>query len=247
MKKQFSTEELVSRWEDRRAIQNLMGTFSVRYLLKEERDIFESNWSKNAQDVCLATNDGYYYGREAVAGYFDALHQKNLLTSRLIQAKYPEELGDKTDEEVYGVGMVDYKPLDTPVIEEAWDGQTAKGVWFCRDTYNSLTAAGPLAYFTWGWVAADFIREDDGFKIWHLWMVDEVHVEAGNQYYEPVKERPEVPEFAEMKNFRMPEPNIPQTVHELYYTDRPKTAGPRLPEPYETFAETFSYGYQEEA
>ena len=246
MKKQFSTEELVSRWEDRRAILNLMGIFSSHYLLKKEKDIVGSLWAE-AADVCLATNDGYYCGQEAVAGYFEALHQKNLLTSRLIQAKYPKELGDKTPEEVYGVGIIDYKPLDTPVLELSRDGKTAKGLWYCRNSFNSLTEAGPMAYYSWGWVAADFLRENGAWKIWHLWMVDDIHVEAGNQYYEQKKERPVVPEFAEMQNFSMPAPTVQKKVRELYYTDRPHTPGPRLPEPYDTFAETFSYGYEEEA
>ena len=53
---------------------------------------------------------------------------------------------------------------------------------------------------------------------------------------------PEVSAYADMAGFRMPEPTVPVTLMENYYTDRPFTKSPRVPEPYETFAETFSYG-----
>jgi hypothetical protein len=45
-----------------------------------------------------------------------------------------------------------------------------------------------------------------------------------------------------MKDFKFPEPNVPAVLREAYYPGRPFTESPALPEPYETFAETFSYG-----
>ena len=36
---------------------------------------------------------------------------------------------DKTEEETYGIGTMNYYPLDTPVIEIVEDGKTAKGIW----------------------------------------------------------------------------------------------------------------------
>ena len=74
----LDAEKLVTIWEDRRKVQNLMGIFSCHYLLKKEKDIVSQLFSSR-EDICLGVNDGYYKGRDAVAGYYEALHQKNLL------------------------------------------------------------------------------------------------------------------------------------------------------------------------
>ncbi len=66
--KTVTAEYLVSRWEDRHRVQNLMGIYSQHHLIKREGEIFTALWS-TAQDVSLATNEGYYVSRDAVEGY----------------------------------------------------------------------------------------------------------------------------------------------------------------------------------
>jgi hypothetical protein len=239
----LDAEKLVTIWEDRRAVQNVMGIFSCHYLLKREKDIVAELFS-DRDDISLATNDGYYTGRDAVVGYYEAIHQKNLLTTSLIMKKYPEKFQDKTPEEAYGCGLINYKPLDTPVVEIAGDGATARGIWTCRNSYSDLRAAGPVAFYEWGWVAADFVKEGEAWKIWHLQIIDDVHVQAGLQYNETEKPYPPVPGFEAIADFKMPEPTVKTTVRALYSTDRPRTAAPEVPEPYETFDPAHSYGWQ---
>lgn len=239
----LDAEKLVTIWEDRRKVQNLMGIFSCHYLLKKEKDIVSQLFSSR-EDICLGVNDGYYKGREAVAGYYEALHQKNLLTTSLIMAKYPEKFQDKTPEEAYGCGLLNYKPLDTPVVEIAGDGKTARGIWTCRNSYSDLRPSGPVTFYEWGWVAADFIQEDAGWKIWHLLIVNDVHVQAGLQYNQWEQPYPPVEGFATIADFQMPEPNVKTVVRPLYSTSRPRTPAPEVPEPYETFDPTHSYGCQ---
>lgn len=245
MNSTINAEKLVTLWEDRRAIQNVMGIFSSHYLLKKEKDIVKSLFASR-DDLCLATNQGYYVGRAAVEGYYEAIHQKNLLTTRLIMAKYPEEMKDKTPEEAYGCGLMNYKPLDTPVVEVAGDRQTARGIWTCRNSYSDLTAGGPVTFYEWGWVAADFVREDEGWKVWHIQIIDDVHVQAGLQYYEKDRPYPPVQGFEEMASFRMPEPTVAVTVRETYTTTRKRTLSPEVPMPYETFGQGPGYGYNKE-
>lgn len=243
MNQNMDAEKLVTIWEDRRAVQNVIGIFSGHYLYKQEKDIVADLFSER-EDICLAVNDGYYSGRDAVAGYYEAIHRKNLLTTRLIMAKYPEKFSGKTAEEAYGCGLINYKPLDTPVVEIAGDGKTARGIWTCRNSYSDLRASGAVAFYEWGWVAADFIREDSGWKIWHLQTINDVHVQAGLQYCERERPYEPVPGFEEMASFKMPEPNVKKTVRALYSTDRPRTCAPEVPEPYETFDAANSYGLQ---
>ena len=240
----IDAEKLVTIWEDRRAVQNLMGIFSGHYLLKKEKDIVAELFS-GREDISLGINTGYYEGREAVESYYDAIHQKNLLTTKLIMEKYPEEFRNKTPEEAYGCGLLNYKPLDTPVVEIAGDRETARGIWTCRNSYSDLTTGGPVTFYEWGWVAADFVREDAGWKIWHLLILNDVHVQAGLQYYEADKPYETVPGFEAIGDFRMPEPNVKTTLRAPYAPDRPRTPAPEVPKPYATFHPAHSYGRKE--
>lgn len=240
----LSTEQMISRWEERRSIHNLMGKYTYHFLLKKEKDIFDTFWSKTAHNPSLGLNNGYYLGADAIEGYFDAMHQKTLLTSRLFKKNFPEKLDKLTDGELYGVGIICFKPLDTPVIEIAGDGQTAKGMWYCRGSYADLTPSGPLSYWTFGCYAVDFIKEGEDWKIWHMLYLEDINHPCGTSWADKPGEYPEVPEFAEMKAFIMPVPNISRTLREYYHTERPFARLPDVPEPYSRFDETFSYGYE---
>ncbi len=237
----MDAERLVSIWEDRRRVQNVMGILSGHYLLKKEKDIVDDLFA-DREDLCLGINEGYYRGREAVTGYFEALHQKNLRTTRLIMAKYPEKFAGKTEQEAYGCGLINYKPLDTPVVEIAGDGKTARCIYTCRNSFSDLRPSGPVAFYEWGWVTADLVREKGDWKIWHLQLLHDVLVQAGLAYTETEKPFPAVPGFEEIAEFRMPEPNVRTTLRRAYGTDRPKTLSPQVPQPYETFDPNDSYG-----
>ncbi len=232
--------EQLSRWEDRREIQNLMGKLSAHYVLRKEEDAIRY-WSRR-DDICLGVNDGWYAGRDAICAYYAAFHARTALQSRLIAAAFPEQAAGKTEEELYGVGMMSYKPLDTAVIVVADDGMTAKGLWYCRGSYSELTPGGPVAFWEWAWFAVDFIWEEGAWRIWHMLNVQEVNAPCGRHWGEPYELPSPVPEFAAVAEFKLPEPNIKAVNRVLYSAARPFTRTPRLPEPYATFSETFSYG-----
>jgi hypothetical protein len=137
---------------------------------------------------------------------------------------------------------MEYKPLDTPLVEVADDGETAKGIWCLRGNHSRLTTAGPLGYWEWGWMAADFRKENGQWKIWHLLHLDELHHLCGSKAVGEPNHYPEDEVFLPIADFKPAEPNVPMEVRPLYAADRPFTPPPRLPEPYDTFANTFSYG-----
>jgi hypothetical protein len=236
-----SVEFLVERWEDQRTIKNLMGKYVNCLLLNRQGEIFSRFWSQRP-DVCLTFNDGSYVGGEAVRGYFDAVVERNKLSAKLLQARLPEKLGGKSEEEIYGVGPFHVKPLTAPVIEVAVDGETAKGLWFCLGCDAEVTGAGPVANWTWGYFAGDFVYEDDDWKLWHLQYLNDVDSVCGQSWGRPVTPYPDLPEFAALKDFQLPPYTVSATVRELYTPKRAKTETPRIPEPYNTFSETFSYG-----
>ena len=239
--KEFTPMELLERLEWRREIRNVMGRISHDYAIKQEAQVYDRYFSRR-DDVCLGLNNGYYKGAEAVSGYYQALGQEIALSSRLIQAMFPQELGDKTAEACYGVGMITYLPFESQVIEIADDGKTAKGIWNVRGSTCRLTEAGPVANWIFGWAAVDFVLEDGEWKILNLLLVYNVDHQCGTAFTEPEKQFDPVPEFAAMAEFRLPEPNVPMQVMETFYPDRPKVRSPRIPEPYESFDKTFHYG-----
>lgn len=233
---------LTERWEDQRTVKNLMGKYVNSLLLNRQGEIFDSFFSKKRQDVCLTFNDGSYVGPEAVSGYFAALVAHNKLAAKLLKQRLPEKLGDRTEEEIYGIGPFHVKPLTAPVIEVAEDGETAKGLWFCLGCNAEVTSRGPEASWTWGYFAGDFVYEDDDWKIWHLQYLNDVDSLCGQSWGKPVTPYPELKEFAPLGDFQMPPYTVAEPVRELYAVSRPLTETPRIPEPYRTFSETFSYG-----
>jgi hypothetical protein len=234
-------EQLTQRWEDQRAIKNLMGKYANLTLLNREGEIYGRFWSQ-AADTCLGFNQGYYVGAEAVSGYYRAEEQRNLLVAQALQKKFPDQLGGKSDEEIYGIGPFKVKPLYNPLIEVAGDGQTAKGLWSCQGAHNEVGGAGPVANWTWGYFAVDFRREADGWKIWHLLYVNDVDCICGQSWGKPQQPYPDLPEFAEVAAFTYPPYTVAREVRPLYTPQRPVTLTPEIPEPYDTFADTFSYG-----
>jgi hypothetical protein len=234
-------EYLVERWEDQRSIKNLMGKYVNCLLLNRQGEIFEKFFSKKA-DVCLTFNDGSYVGPAAVAGYFDALVARNRLSAKLLQQRLPEKLGGKSEEEIYGIGPFHVKPLTAPVIEVAEDGETAKGLWFCLGCDAEVTSRGPEASWTWGYFAGDFVYEDDDWKIWHLQYLNDVDSLCGQSWGKAVTPYPELPEFAPLGDFQLPPYTVPEPVRNLYQVGQKTQETPKIPEPYRTFSETFSYG-----
>jgi hypothetical protein len=239
----YSPDQLLDRFEDLREIKNLMGRLSADYSVKREGTIYDRYWSRRG-DVCLGVNDGWYDGADAVRGYYESIDAVTAFHSELIANAFPDALAGKTTEELHGVGMLDYKPVDTPVIEIAGDRETAKGIWCIRGSHAKITTSGPVAYWEWGWFAVDFTREPEGWNIWHMRYLDEVLLPSGSKWYGEPKKFDELPAFARAEDVGPVSPPKPGKLRERYSADREFTPSPRVPEPYATFGETFSYGME---
>lgn len=237
----FNTVQLVDRWEDIREIKNLMGRYVVSLTLKKEGAIFSDFWSRS-EDVCLGFNDGYYKGAESVSSYYAKIHEYNALKATVIQKLFPEKLGQMDQEQLHGVGNMELKPISTPVIEIAEDGESAKGIWHSLGTYFDVTPSGPVSFWTMGFYAVDFVKEDGQWRIYDLLYAEDVNSIAGQSWAGEQKPFPELEAFATLKGFELPKPNIPCEVRQLYNPGRPRMEVPRLPEPYTTFRDTFRYG-----
>lgn len=236
-----STLKLTEQFEDRREIKNVMGKYVTSCLLCREDTLVDTLFCSR-DDISLGFNNGYYVGREAVKGYFAAVSEATAKKSKCLQKIFPEQLGSLSDEELYGVGPFKAEPLTSFYMQEAEDMQTAKAIWMVEGSITDITAQGPVTNWSWGYYAADFIKEDGQMKLWHVLRVEDVHCPNGTDWGMPENNYPELPEFAELKDIKLPEPNQPAKVHELFSASRGPAQPPRLPEPYKTFADTFSYG-----
>lgn len=240
---QLSTEELTARWEDRRAVKNLMGKYALSFLVKKEKDIFNSFWCAE-KSPRLGTNEGWYIGPEAVTGYYAAIHENALKKLAVLRTALPAQCEGKTDEELYGAGDLEYVALSTPVIEVGADG-TAKGMWYCHGSRAELTAAGPVAYWTWRSYAVDFVKENGQWRILNMLVSEDVDHPCGQDWSRPEQPLPVLPEFEALQGLTIPEPTEKTVLRVKYSPERPFTRSPRLPEPYENFPDTFSYGGKE--
>ena len=140
----YTSEQLVGIFEDQRDLKNLMGKLCYTILLKQEDQMLSRFWS----------------AREAVGGYYAAAYRHTAEATEFLKKAFPDRMNKLTEQEQFGAGSMDVKPMDTAVIEIAGDGESARGIWYSRGTYNDLTPQGPLAFWELGVYACDFVREN---------------------------------------------------------------------------------------
>ena len=241
VKQAYTPLQLAQRFIDQREIQNVMGKYALMTMICKQADIIDKLWAKQAPKPTLAKNDGWYVGLEAIRGYYQAVADNLAAKAKALKAIFPKQLGDMSDDEAFGAGEHYPRPLTSPLVEVAADGQTAKGLWQVMGADNSVGKYGPLSTWNWGYIAADFVLEEDEWKIWHLQEFTELDAPVATNWVQG-KEYPVLPEFAALEELKLPAPTVAAKLYEVYSPEREYTAPPRMPEPYATFADTFSYG-----
>lgn len=235
-------EHLVERWEDRRDVKNQMGKFVHYLLLKKEADIVEDLWSRR-EDICYGVNSGWYAGREEVKNYFGWFPGYTARVAACLKDRFPEKLGEKTEDEIFGVGLMELKSISNYVIEVAEDGESAKG-FCCLFGFNTtVDTRGPISNWILGTIAVDFVYEDGEWRILHMQVLEDINKPTGSDWgaAEP-KAFEDLPEFEALRGLTPPEPSVKTVLHESYTGSRKTTDYPPLPVPYATLAATFSYG-----
>jgi len=237
----LTTEQLTDMWEDFRAVKNLMGKCVNAIVLNQDDTVFSKYWSSR-EDVSLGLNDGYYIGPSDISAYYEAICNKNKMIAKIMAENYPTECEGRSAEELYGVGTFRFKPIANPVIEVAHDGSTAKGLWYCQGNSAEVGTSGPISYWTWGYFATDFIKENEQWRIWHMLYLEDVNSPCGQSWGMPIQPYEEYPEWEPLRDFVLPQPTKNVTLREMYHPRRSFTETPRIPEPYVSFEDTFSYG-----
>lgn len=237
--KHLTDAQLVGIWEDQREIKNLMGRYTRAWLHKEEDRIVSRFWSCR-EDISLGLNEGWYLGRDSIGKFYGFFAEKTALTDDLVKRRFH---GVKEIQDGKGIGYLPMKALSTDLVEVSGDGLTAKGMWGCSGQKTEFTPAGPVTYLTFGTYAVDFIREDGAFKILHMQYLEEICHPQGEKWWEEETSRPALSEFSELAGMTAPEPDKKAPLWEKFRLGRGIRELPRMPEPYETYSKTFSYGF----
>jgi len=262
-----SADRALAMWE----VQNAMSRHAYYHQIGQHCEELEDVWVKEDGpygDTATWTSSGGV--EEGIA-----LIKENYCTQHLESQKQTLEQLSKVDPTIknvpenIGAGS-EYvmHTQETPVIEVAGDGQTAKGIWYSIGlAVRGTVAEGGQTSISTGWMwekyAADFAKEDGKWKIWHFVNVmDQAPAESGGQG----RGRGEPPAGGQaggMGSGAGQPPAGPQGRTDVDARMEARGSGrqvtrpnpdpyswsptvvpriyPRFPEPYYTFSETFSY------
>lgn len=199
------------RANDIHELNNLM-SMHVWYHAALLNDLdIEKNWSKR-DDIVWAQNFGYYFGPESIKEYYGQTY---------------------TRESTMGTYM--WHAATSSIIEVAGDRKTAKGVWYSPGVVGAFED-GPVD-FMWMFekFGVDFIMEDGRWKIWHM----HIYTDAAWPVGDKIRSSGGGIDFTDLSNTRAPD-----KAQENYKQLSPTTKMllvPRPPEPYQTWADTWSY------
>ena len=237
----YTAEQLVDRCLLIREAQNVVGSALHYDMLAKWNALYDEFWSKD-EDVCMGVNNGYFKGAEAVRGYYTKKTENAAAVSKFLMEKWGDKYIDgATVEDIYGAGYVKGNDFHSAIIELAGDNQSAKCLFQVQSANTNITPKGPLSYWNLSYLGVDLVWEDETFKIKNMVWVHDVDHPVAEPWTEPTK-YPDLPEFAALAALEEPVPNVPQEILAAYTPDRPFPKYPEMPVPYNTLAETFSYG-----
>ena len=237
--RQYTDEELIQRVWDVEEIKKLIHK-RVIYIANEMRkEEFNDLWVQNPEHKKTASfgrNTGYYTGMDAIHDYYVVHHQKErekqlkeLHAANPAIADIPQNLH---------IGCLSNHPVSTGLVELAGDGKTAKGLWYsiAQETEAQPDGTGKALWMPEK-IAVDFVKEKDGWKIWHIVVSTDLVSEAGEDYseqevYHNYETNPVDVEFGT--------PTIAKLIHNTDFNWWDNY--PPMPEAYETFSDAVSYG-----
>ena len=234
MNRKFTDEEQILRiWdvEDVKSLMNKRVFLQTADLREEELRTMWVQEPEHQKTASYGSNWGYYVGMDEIRKYYVDSHAAAL-----------EEQKKTNGAAEVNMGNMYAHPLTTGLVELAEDGKTAKGLWYSIGN-EAMAQADGTAHVQWmlGKVAADFIREEDGWKIWHIVISTDVDCQAGHDYGEyPVYEDWSADSTNQVRR-EFGRPTIEMLTHDVtfnWWDNYP----PMPPKDYKTFTDDISYG-----
>ena len=221
-----SNEERIIRVWDIEQIKDLMSRRTVYETNGQREEELRDLWvqlPENQKTASFGRNWGYYVGMDAIREYYVNEHQEKI---GALPGKH------------YGDGCLFHHPASTGLVYEAYDGKTARGLWYCI-SQETLPISETEADARWYMekLAIDFLKEDGKWKIWHLVVATDLQSEAGANYME---QKVDLPDEENAAYVEFGTPNLPMRTHNERYNWLDNYPAP--PVPYATFDEEHSYG-----
>ena len=246
-------EQKVQKAIDIQEVANLMARKEYYHSAQHNLQELDELWVQGVPDAVFAQNQGYYVGMDTIKKYYGLMNQQvQALQLKEARKAYPEIPDSPAS---WGVGMYIIHSLTTPIIEIAGDGKTAKAAWYSPGLIIGPPEAGKPQTATWLWerYGVDFLKQNDVWKVWHAHVYTDIAapqaedmaqamIAAGKKEAAPVGS--EGSTGAQVQKL-MAGAQAAFTQGPGYKQWSPKTVpviAPRLPVPYYTFSETFSYG-----
>lgn len=158
-------EKVAYRGDDYRQIVNAMMAHVYCYYAHEERMDLENFWVTSRDDIVYAHNERAYFGKKGVHEYYiDGTDG-----SKKRYGAYAKDIYNIDPPEGAAVGYRVIHILGSPFVEIADDRKTAQGVWMSFSFMSNMDSEGKAnpSYILQRF-SGEFLREDDGWKIWHV-------------------------------------------------------------------------------
>lgn len=237
----YSDDERIRRVWDIEDIKDLMarrGFYLANDMRREELNDLWVTTSKHRKTASLGSNWGYYAGMDEISNYYVVKYFKD--RQKLLDAYCKIHPEVENRRENLGYGCMSFHPVSTPFIVLSGDGYTARGLWYVIGQESIWNPDGPVDCRWYNdKMAADFVKEEDGWRIWHLVISNDFHVKAGQN----LSEMPTIPVPGDNPAEAAFNAGIP-TVRMLTHNASMNWADdyPPIPEPYFQFKDDISYG-----
>lgn len=250
MVKEAYENSLIARRNSERAlayseIMKVWSAHSYGYRAQQQRFELENYWAKEHDDIMYAHGTSAYVGRELVTDYYAGGNERmNRGKLKIMSELFPDEI-ENIDKNL-GLGDLVIRCTTTPYIEVAEDCKTAKGVFYTIGFNSENDAKGdPIPMFMIGREAVDFVKESDGWKIWHLRDSPDMGFAVDP---EVVLREPNMD--SRTVNGAFPKYNrnlVPFKETGRFFHRRAANFSPELPTPYDTWSDDISWAKPAEA
>lgn len=231
-------------------IQNVMSRHNYYYSAGLHKRELEELWALDMPDACWGSGEGWWVGKKLLLEYYvDYFDEFRAVDLKAFIKLHPEIEFSK---ENLGSGTSLYHTNTTPVIEIAEDGKTAKGLWYSVGKLIQTPGGKQTPVDMWERYGVDFIKVDGEWKIWHFFVHTDISAGPGESWAADAMKMPEMPEGGGQPPMgggeagggaTKPSPTVASADGGRRGPSYdPPSEYPKVPMPYRTFSETFSYG-----
>ena len=170
----LSTEEKARCARDFAEIKTVYAAHAYCMGAQQQRYELDTYWAQEHEDLVYAIGNDAWAGRAQVyAFYADSVEAAAKKRLENLHALFPDEVANKAEN--LNIGDLCIRGSNTPYIEVARDGRTARGIWQSISLTSYLDEQGvPKPYLVVGKELVEFVRESAGWKIWHLRIVKDL-------------------------------------------------------------------------